>query len=86
MTLEESLVMSAEEARAKTKTSISEASYEKLQTIVALIDEAIDEGHYTCSFEGTIDKRTEEVLTLKGYKVTRGSQYNESYVNISWKE
>jgi len=85
MTLEESLVIGAEEARARTRASISEASYSRLQEIVEEINKAIDEGEYTCSISGTINKRVEEVLTQKGYKITRGSQYNESYVTISWR-
>lgn len=86
MVFDENSVMTAEEARARTGASISEASNTQLQTVMEKINEAIDEGEYRCSVAGTISNRVEEILTKKGYKVTRGSQYNESYVSISWKE
>lgn len=86
MIFDENSVMTAEEARARTWSSISEASNTQLQNIIEKINEAIDNGEYRCSVGGTISNRVEEILTKKGYKVARGSQYNESYVNISWKE
>lgn len=86
MIFDENSVMTAEQARERTWSSISEASNKQLQIVMEKINEAIDEGEYTCSIGGTISKRVEEILTKKGYKVSRGSQYNESYVNISWKE
>lgn len=86
MIFDENSVMTAEEARAKTLFSISGASSTQLQAVMKKINEAIDEGEYRCSVGGTISNRVEEILTKKGYKVSRGSQYNESYVNISWEE
>ena len=86
MIFDENSVMTAEEARARTWSSISEASNTQLQAVIKKINEAIDDGEYRCSVGGTISKRVEEILTKKGYKVSRGSQYNESYVDISWED
>ena len=86
MVFDENSVMTAEEARARTWSSISEASNTQLQIVMEKINKAINDGEYRCSVGGTISNRVEEILTKKGYKVSRGSQYNESYMNISWKE
>lgn len=86
MIFDEDSVMTAEEARAKTRFSISEARSAQLQNIIEKINEAIDDCEYRCSVDGMISNRVGEILTKKGYKVSRVSQYNESYVTISWEE
>ena len=56
----------------------------ELKDIERCIMEEVEEGRKSCSFDGSISKEARKELERLGYEVKTGSQYNESYVIISW--
>ena len=66
MVFDENSVITAEEARARTWSSISEASNTQLQNIIEKINEAIDNGEYRY-------KITNETRSLSACRTPRAS-------------
>ena len=58
----------------------------QLEDIAKEIREAIEEGKFFISGIGYLKSEIRKKLNELGYKVETGSQYNESYYSISWKE
>ena len=81
---EEQNVLSAKEAATKSLEMISKHKTEELQKIDKLIKEAIQKGERKCSYDGYISESAQEELERLGYRVTKGTQYNEGYVVIYW--
>lgn len=76
---------SAKEAKIKTNEVISRAKTNQLNEIQLAIDEAINNGDFYITKDGSLRKETKEALVNMGYSVTTGTQYNESYYTISWR-
>jgi len=77
--------MSANEAREKTLKRINEGTTKELIMLQKMINDAISDGRYSISNEGSLQFATSERLKELGYRVTTGSQYNQEYYTISWK-
>ena len=77
-------MITAKEAAEKAEYILHNALTTELKDIERCIMEEVEEGRKSCSFDGSISKETREELERLGYKVKTGSQYNESYVIISW--
>ena len=75
---------SASEARQK----VEQGQYEKAELQSAQVSKAIlkaiNAGQTCAGIEGTLEHSVVLALRAKGYKVTFGSQYNESNTSISW--
>ena len=56
----------------------------KLAELEKQIDGAVANGEYYISNSGCLPSEVIQRLEELGYKVTTGSQYNESYYCISW--
>lgn len=76
---------SAKEAKIKTNEVISKAKTNELNEIQSAIEEAINNGDFYITKDGSLRKETKEALVKMGYSVTGGIQYNESYYTISWR-
>jgi hypothetical protein len=79
------VIQTAEEAREKAAQVQLQQIYNKLTSIAESINQAVSEGEMSCYIDCYIDDEVKNKLETLGYKVTSGSQYNESYTNISWK-
>lgn len=77
-------MLSASEARAKTQDKINNRITKKLAELEKQIDCAVASGKYSISNSGCLQSEIKQRLEELGYKVTTGSQYNESYYCISW--
>ena len=75
----------ATEAREQTKHIIQTHATEEIEQLEKWIAQHIKNGDYEFSFNGYISPTAKEELERCGYTVTVGSQYNQGYVNISWK-
>ena len=80
------LVISAVKAREMTKEVLDSCNTRELQKLLKEIYNAISEGKYEVPIEGTISKTAKDRLKELGYFVDCGSQYNQSYARISWKD
>lgn len=80
------LVISADKAREMTKEVLDNCTTRELQKLLKEIYNAIGEGKYEVPIEGSISKIAKDRLMELGYYVETGSQYNQSYARISWKE
>lgn len=79
-------MISAKEANRKTIKEIERYDNTELLQIEGFIEDAIIDGLFSFTREGVLSKNTIDLLKLLGYKVITGSQYNESYYTISWKD
>ena len=77
-------MLSASEARTKTQNNINDCAAKELAKLEEQISNAILEGKFSISNDGSLQLSTRQKLEKLGYKVTTGSQYNEPYYNISW--
>ena len=78
-------MITADEARKRTKIVIDNFSTTEMQGIESEINKAINEGYFSISRDGCLARQTIKRLEELGYKVATGTQYNESYYTISWK-
>lgn len=78
-------MLSASEANQKTRNNIKKCLTKELSELEKQIDEAISNGKFSISNDGYLQSETKDRLEELGYKVSTGSQYNESYYSISWK-
>ena len=74
----------ASEARRIAEETIHNHATQELSSIDKKIVESCKNGETRCSFDGSISPVTRKELERCGYKVETGSQYNESYVIITW--
>lgn len=77
-------MISANEARSATYKNQKKNIVLELRKIEIEINSAIAKGSYDVYKNGTISKEATKELEKLGYKITIGSQYNESYYKISW--
>ena len=74
----------AEEAFAETNRNIEQGISHQLEELRSQIEQVIFDRKYSITGEGTLDKGLVYWLRKNNYKVTTGSQYNQSYWIISW--
>ena len=77
-------MITAKEAAEKAEYILRNALTTELKDIERRITEEVEEGRRSCSFDGSISSDARKELEQLGYEVKTGSQYNESYVIISW--
>lgn len=76
----------AHEANRMTNDAIDNCTTQQLAELSKLIKDAIADGKFSISEDGYLKPETRKKLEELGYKVETGTQYNESYYSISWKE
>lgn len=74
----------AEEAFAETNRNIEHGISQQLEELQAQIKQAISNQKFYINGEGMLDARVIYWLRKNNYKVTTGSQYNQSYWIIDW--
>lgn len=77
------VIPSASEANKMTNHVINDDT--QLEDIAKEIREAIDEGKFYISGDGSLQSETVKRLTELGYKVKTSFERNEPYWSISWK-
>lgn len=80
------VIPSASEANKMTNNVIASCITQQLAELSKLIRDAIADGKFSISKDGCLKPETRKKLEELGYKVDTGTQYNESYYSISWKE
>lgn len=79
-------IPSASEANKMTNHAIDSCTTQQLAELSKLIRDAIADGKFSISEDGCLKPETRKKLEELGYKVETGTQYNESYYSISWRE
>lgn len=74
----------AEEAFIETNRNIEYGVSQQLKKLQAQIKQAIFNQEFSINGEGTLDTGVIYWLKKNNYKVTTGSQYNQSYWIIDW--
>lgn len=80
------VIPSALEANKMTNNAIDSCTTQQLAELSKLIRDAIADGKFSISEDGCLKPETRKKLEELGYKVETGTQYNESYYSISWRE
>lgn len=80
------VIPSASEANKMTNNAIDSCTTQQLAELSKLIRDAITDGKFSISEDGCLKPETRKKLEELGYKVETGTQYNEPYYSISWKE
>lgn len=80
------VILSALEANKMTNNAIDDCTTQQLAELSKLIRDAIVDGKFSISEDGSLKPETRKKLEELGYKVETGTQYNEPYYSISWKE
>lgn len=78
-------MLSASEAKAKTQNNIDDCVTQELNKLDEQISNAIAEGKFSISNDGSLQLETRKKLEELGYEIKSGTQYNESYYSVSWK-
>ena len=84
--LPKNVILSASEANKMTNNAIDSCITQQLAELSKLIRDAIADGKFSISEDGSLKPETRKKLEELGYKVETGTQYNESYYSISWRE
>jgi hypothetical protein len=71
---------------ASENNAIDSCTTQQLAELSKLIRDAIADGKFSISEDGSLKSETRKKLEELGYKVETSSQYNEPYYSISWKE
>lgn len=79
------VIMSASEANKMTNNAIDSYTTQQLAELSKLIRDAIADGKFSISEDGSLEPETRKKLEELGYKIETGNQYNESYYSISWR-
>lgn len=80
------VIPSASEANEMTNHVIDSCITQQLAELSKLIRDAIADGKFSISGDGCLKPETRKKLEELGYKIETGTQYNEPYYSISWKE
>lgn len=83
--LPKNIISSALEANKMTNNEIDSCTIQQLAELSKLIRDAITDGKFSISAEGSLKSETRKKLEELGYKVKTGTQYNEPYYSISWR-
>lgn len=84
--LPKNIISSALEANKMTNNAIDSSTTQQLVELSKLIRYAIADGKFSISEDGSLKSETRKKLEELGYKVKTGTQYNEPYYSISWRE
>lgn len=84
--LPKNIIPLALEAHKMTNNAIDNCTTQQLAELSKLIRDAIADGKFSISEDGCLKPEIRKKLEELGYKVETGSQYNEPYYSISWKE
>lgn len=77
-------MVSASEAKVKTQNNINNCETQQLKELSEQISNAIAEGKFSISNDGTLQAATQERLEELGYEIKIGKQYNKAYYSVSW--
>lgn len=80
------VIPSASEANEMTNSAIDSCTTHQLAELSKLIRDAIADGKFSISEDGCLKPETRKKLEELGYKVETGTQYNEPYYSVSWRE
>ena len=80
------VIPSALEANKMTNNAIDSCTTQQLAELAKLIRDAIVDGKFSISEDGSLKPETRKKLEELGYKIETGTQYNEPYYSISWRE
>ena len=80
------VIPSASEANKMTNNAIDSYTTQQLAELSKLIRDAIADGKFSISEDGCLKPETRKKLEELGYKVNTGTQYNEPYYSIGWRE
>lgn len=80
------VIPSASEANEMTNNAIDSCTTHQLAELSKLIRDAIADGKFSISEDGCLKPETRKKLEELGYKVKTGTQYNEPYYSVSWRE
>ena len=80
------VIPSASEANKMTNNAINSCTTQQLTELSKLIRDATADGKFSISEDGCLKPETRKKLEELGYKVKTGTQYNEPYYSISWRE
>ena len=80
------VIPSASEANKMTINAIDSRTTQQLAELSKFIRDAIADGKFSISEDGSLKPETRKKLEELGYKVETGCQYNEPYYSISWKK
>lgn len=80
------VIPSASEANKMTNNAIDNCTTQQLAELSKLIRDAVADGKFSISEDGCLKPETRTKLEGLGYKVETGTQYNEPYYSISWRE
>lgn len=80
------VIPSASEANKMTYETIDNCNAQQLSKLSKLINDAIANGKFSISEDGSLDTEIKQKLEKLGYKVYVGSKYNEPYYSISWRQ
>lgn len=84
--LPKNIIPSASEANKMANNVIDNCITQQLAELSKLIKDAIADGKFSISKDGYLKPETQKKLEELGYKIETGTQYNESYYSISWRE
>ena len=84
--LPKNIISSALEANKMTNNEIDSCTTQQLAELSKLIRDAITDGKFSISAEGSLKSETRKKLEELGYKVKTGTKYNEPYYSISWRK
>lgn len=84
--LPKNIISSALEANKMTNNVIDSSTKQQITELSKLIRYAIAEGKFSISADASLKSETRKKLEELGYKVKTGTQYNEPYYSISWRE
>lgn len=83
---QKNIIPSASEANKMTNNTIDSCTTQQLAELSKLIRDAIADGKFSISEDGSLKPETRKKLEELGYKIETGNQYNEPYYSISWRE
>ena len=79
-------MITAAEANKQTRENIENFATEELKRVKEMIEESIADGCFYFTHDGYLSETAKNRLRSLGYKVTTGTQYNECYYTVSWKD
>ena len=83
--LSKNVIPSASEANKMTNNAIDSCTTQQLAELSKLVRDAIADGKFSISEDGSLKPETRKKLEELGYKVETGTQYNEPYYSICWR-
>lgn len=79
-------IPTAKEAREKIAAASTEKDVADIMKLETIINKAIGEGKESVSVDFGFSEAVRKLLKTKGYIITHGQQYNQSYTTITWGE